>query len=255
MREIELPAVNINVPRRCFGFCRRYGSPVLVSDDTVWVHLHIHTYQPNKPTRPRTNLHEDGTGLLYVCVRERYVGGLEYLYLGTCICIFVHISCVLESGVKTGFRWCILRTLGKCDRSHRTRTRTRTIWCNLLVLAKLNRTLCALYKVDLSIYLLFIHRRSLLALTRVESFIVHTSYVLAECKRVVRGRSIGSGPGPGIYLFDEMRSISELSIGRKNVPILLYWLLLFLLFLACYIVYVYSVLRSKYVVTTPYRLT
>lgn len=88
------------------------------------------------------NLHEDGTGLLYVCVRERYVGGLEYLYLGTCICIFVHISCVLESGVKTGFRWCILRTLDKCDRSHRTRT--RTIWCNLLVLAKLNRTLCVL---------------------------------------------------------------------------------------------------------------
>ena len=89
MREIELPAVN--VPRRCFGFCRRYGSQcwlVMI----LYVFISNRRYLSTKPTRLRTNLHEDGTGLLYVCVRERYVGGMEC----ACICIlhFVHISCV-----------------------------------------------------------------------------------------------------------------------------------------------------------------
>lgn len=118
------------------------------------------------------NLHEDGTGLLYVCVRERYVGGLEYLYLGTCICILhfafrTHDMCTESKRGSGG----VYSVLGKCDRSH------RTIWCNLLVLVRLNRTLCTLYKVDLStIY------PSSVVISVDSTRIIHctTSYVLPE---------------------------------------------------------------------------
>ena len=138
-----------------------------------------------------------------------------------------------EYGVKTGFRWCILRGLWWVD----VIDHIGRIWCNKYTGVGAGEVESyTLYEVDLSIYLLCIHLSSAVISIGSNHCTEYSRSGLGlyvyEVDRQVRG--------PGRPCFDEMRSISELSIGRKKVPIRPCWcycfcFLAWLLYMSVYV--------------------